>query len=155
MKTTGLIVAISFLVVLASACNSTRDESAPHQVPDESASTTTQTSTTSVDPTTAVPPTSVTPKSNTTTVIEASDELPTLEDLKLLVDKTVELPRMSFEFDVNVTFFEDAVITHQKGSFDDNTLVGVGSETIEANSTEYGELFADQSYDFRFLDSTL
>lgn len=80
-------------------------------------------------------------------------ELPSLEDLRGVVDATTLLPRMSFELDVTSTIPGSTayVTTRRTGSFDDETLGGIATRTSESEEPALKEML-ERSFEIRIVD---
>ena len=81
----------------------------------------------------------------------------TLADLQRVLNLTVSLPRMSFEMDVTSSLpgSDKPVVARQTGSFDDNTLSGIGTRQFESEDSTISELLGVEAFEFRFIDRTV
>lgn len=82
-----------------------------------------------------------------------SANLPALDDLWALTDRTVALPRMSYELDVTSTIpgATAPVVARRTGSFDDDTLSGIGTRSFESADRTLAEVL-ELSFEIRIVD---
>ncbi len=81
----------------------------------------------------------------------------TLEELWLVVDRTIALPRMSFVLDVTMTLpgSVSPVVARRTGGFDDETFSGAGTRSFHTDDPVLADVVGAEPFEFRFIGETL
>ena len=94
---------------------------------------------------------------STGTSIDQRPSSATLDDLSVVVTKTIDLPRMSFELDVSQSLpgSDSPVVSRRSGSFDDDTFSGTGTRSFETDDQAISEAVGTEPFRFIVTDSVL